>query len=243
MTSQDVEPQLRAEAFSCPYCDAVAHQDWYSLFLKRESAAEVRVFTPEAPLVPARGKSERHNLPELEQLVERLKKNELTYVYEKTPQSLKVKLANLHVSHCHDCSGFALWVGSRLVFPINVDKMSVPLVEEDFEEAAAILNKSPRGAAALMRVCIQKLLPLLKDNGMDRSHYDSALMRKGLEVEIQQAMEVLQVLQSDSAQLTTFESQEDKEMAFRIIDSLKAILERRTLQNRDPEERVSEADD
>jgi hypothetical protein len=93
MTSQDVEPQLRAEAFSCPYCDAVAHQDWYSLFLKRESAAEVRVFTPEAPLVPARGKSERHNIPKLEQLVERLKKNELTYVYEKTPQSLKVKLA------------------------------------------------------------------------------------------------------------------------------------------------------
>jgi hypothetical protein len=121
--------------------------------------------------------------------------------------------------------------------------MSVPLVEEDFEEAAAILNKSPRGAAALMRVCIQKLLPLLKDNGLDRSHYDSALIRKGLEVEIQQAMEVLQVLQSDSVQLTTFESQEDKEMAFRIIDSLKAILERRTLQNRDPEERVSEADD
>ena len=129
------------------------------------------------------------------------------------------------------------------MFPINVDKMSVPLVEEDFEEAAAILNKSPRGAAALMRICIQKLLPLLKDNGTDRSHYDSALMRKGLEVEIQQAMEVLQVLQSDSAQLTTFESQEDKEMAFRIIDSLTAILERRTLQNRDPEERVSEADD
>ena len=62
-------------------------------------------------------------------------------------------------------------------------------------------------------------------------------------MEIQQAMEVLQVLQSDSAQLTTFESQEDKEMAFRIIDSLTAILERRTLQNRDPEERVSEADD
>jgi hypothetical protein len=47
---------------------------------------------------------------------------------------LKVKLANLHVSHCHDCSGFAIWVGGRLLFPIDVEKMSAPLAEEDFEE-------------------------------------------------------------------------------------------------------------
>ena len=98
--------------------------------------------------------------------------------------------------------------------PINTDKVSTPLLEQDFEEAAAILNNSSRGAAALMRVCIQKLLPLLKDNCTDRRHYSSALMRKGLEAEIQQAMEALQVLRRDSMQLTNFESQEDKEMAF-----------------------------
>jgi hypothetical protein len=204
MNCHDVEPQLGAESFSCPHCNAVAHQHWYSLFLKRESAAEVRVLTPEAVALPtlAPGKSERHEIPEMEQLVERLQKNVLTYVYQKIPQSSKVKLANLHVSHCHDCNGFALWVGGRLVFPINVDKMSAPLAEEDFEEAAAILDKSPRGAAALMRVCVQKFLPLLNDNGMDRTDYNTALMRKGLEVEIQQAMELLQVLRSDPVQLT-----------------------------------------
>jgi hypothetical protein len=91
-----------------------------------------------------------------------------------------------------------------------------------------------------MRVCIQKLLPLLKDNGTDRSHYNSALMRKGLEVEIQQAMELLQVLRSDPVQLTSFDSQDDKEMAFRFIDSLKQVLERRTLPNRG--ENCSESD-
>src|SRR5437879_5408805 len=29
MTSQEYEPQLGAESFSCPHCNAVAHQDWY----------------------------------------------------------------------------------------------------------------------------------------------------------------------------------------------------------------------
>jgi hypothetical protein len=66
-----------------------------------------------------------------------------------------------------------------------------------------------------MRVCVQKVLPLLKDNGTDRRDYNTELMRKGLEVEIQQAMEVLHVLRSDPVQLTNFESQEDKELALR----------------------------
>ena len=108
-------------------------------------------------------------------------------------------MANLHVSGCHNCNGFALWVGERLVFPLNVQK-TPELVEEDFEEAAAILNKSPRGATALMRVCIQKLVPLLKQDGKYLNDYISSLIRKALEVEIQQSMEVLQVLRNDPGQ-------------------------------------------
>ena len=41
------------------------------------------------------------------------------------------------------------------------------------------------------------LVPLLKQDGESLDDYISWLVRKGLEVEIQQAMEVLQVLQSD----------------------------------------------
>jgi hypothetical protein len=247
MNSQGIEPRLGAEAFSCPHCNAVAHQDWYALFLKRERAAEVGVLTPEAAPVatPVRAESERDSMTERGQLVERLKKNELTYAYQTSPIGLKVKMVNLHVSHCQTCNGFTLWVGGRPVFPINVDKVSAPLVEEDFEEAAAILTKSPRGAVALMRVCIQKVLPLLKHNGSGPSEYNTEVMRKGLEVEIQEAMEVLQVLRSDPLQLTNFDSQEDKEVAFRFINSLKAILERRKLkyQNQESKERPTETED
>ena len=59
------------------------------------------------------------------------------------------------------------------------------------------------------------------------------MVRKGLEVEIQQAMEVLQVLRGDPVQLTNFESKEDEEVALRFFDSLKTVLDRRMLQNRD----------
>ena len=124
-------------------------------------------------------------------------------------------------------------MGGRLVFPTSLDR-TPELVEEDIEEAAAILDKSPRGATALMRVCIQQLVPLLKLDGSNLNDYMSSLVRKGLEAEIQQSMEVLEVLRSNPAQLTNlFDSQEDKETALRLFDSLKAILERRILQNPD----------
>ena len=46
-------------------------------------------------------------------------------------------------------------------------------------------------------------------------------------------MEVLQVLRSDPVQLTNFDSQDDKEMAVRFFESLKAVLERRILKKPD----------
>jgi hypothetical protein len=227
-----IEPQLGAESFSCPYCNTVAHQDWYSLFLKPENAAEVRVLTPETVKDLRQGDAQRDNIKEINQFVERLKKNALTYEYQKHPHPLKVKVANLHISNCHSCNGFSLWVGGLLVFPTRIDK-TPELVEEDLEEAAAILNKFPRGAAALMRVCIQKLVPLLEDNDKELNQRISSLVRKGLEMEMQQAMDVLQVLRSDPVQLSRLESQADKKTILRFLDSLKEVLERRMSRNRD----------
>ena len=234
MASHDVEPQLGAESFSCPHCNTVAHQDWYSLFLKPENAGDVRVLTPEAVTVSTlrQGEAQRDNIKEIEQFIERLKKTQLTYEYQKHPHPLKVKMANLHISNCHNCNGFSLWVSGLLVYPTKLDK-TPELVDEDVEEAAVVLNKSPRGATALMRLCIQKLVPLLEENGKELNQRVSSLVRKGLEMEIQQAMDVLEVLRSDSAQLNPLESQADRETALRFLDSLKEVLERRMSQNRD----------
>jgi hypothetical protein len=75
------------------------------------------------------------------------------------------------------------------------------------------------------------LVPLLKQDGKYLNDYISSLVRKALELEIQQAMEVLQVLRNESGQPTSLQTQEDKEMALRFFDSLKAVLERRMLKS------------
>jgi hypothetical protein len=246
MASHNVEPQLGDESFSCPHCNAIAHQDWSGLFLKPENATDVVVLTLEA-LMLAKGN-------ESDQFLQGLKDNVLAYEYQEHPRTLKVKLLNIHVSRCYNRKGFTVWVRDRLVFPIREDqppdiieadfreveegveelednvpesdehvRASVEEVEEaseDFEEAAAILNKFPRGAAALTRVCIQNMMPLLEQTGRNLDENISSLVRKGLEVEIQQAMDVLQVVRKSPLQTTDFDLKEENETVKKFFNSI-----------------------
>ena len=231
MDSQDVEPQLGAEPFSCPHCNAVAHQDWFSVFLKPESATDAVVLTPEAAITLTE-RDDDDDRQRGEQLLERLKKNDLTYHYEKYPQNVKVKMVNLHLSSCYNCNGFSVWVRDRLVFPFRVAERP-DLVATDFEEAATILDKSPRGAAALIYLCIQTLMPLVKENGRHLDDEIASLLSKGLQVEIEEAMDALRTLGNNGAHSGQIDLKEDKATTTRIVALLKMIVERRTLKNRD----------
>ena len=117
------------------------------------------------------------------------------------------------------------------MFPFRVAERP-DLVAEDFEEAATILDKSPRGAAALIHLSIQTLMPLVKENGKHLDDEIASLLSKGLQVEIQEAMDALQVL-GDGAHSGQIDLKEDKATTTRIFALLKMIVERRTLKNRD----------
>ena len=66
------------------------------------------------------------------------------------------------VSYCERCGGSTIWLGESIIFPHNsiVEPANPDLPEEiiaDYNEAAMVLNLSPRSAAALLRLSIQKL--------------------------------------------------------------------------------------
>ena len=227
MVSHDVELQLGADSFSCPHCNAVAHQDWFSLFLKPENATDVVVLAPEAAITLVEGDEEESQGEE--QFLERLKNNDLTYQYEKQSQSVNVKMVNLHLSNCYNCKGFSVWVRDRLVFPIRVAERP-DLVAEDFEEAAVILDKSPRGAAALIHLSIQTLM---QETGKHLDDKIASLVSKGLEVELQESMEALRALGNNGVHSGNIDLKEDKATATRIFALLKMIVERRRLNKGD----------
>jgi len=80
------------------------------------------------------------------------------------------ELVNVTVSLCYSCGAFAVWIADGIVYPTT--KFAVEPADDipgtirpDYLEASSIVDVSPRGAAALLRLCIQKLLVELGESG------------------------------------------------------------------------------
>jgi rubredoxin len=100
---------------------------------------------------------------------------------------------------CTHCGLFSFWVDGNLVFPA-VELAPAPNSDlpadiiTDFEEARSILNKSPRGSAALLRLCVQKLCKHLGESGKNINDDIGELVKKGLSPQIRKALDVVRVV-------------------------------------------------
>ncbi|WP_110188787.1 DUF4145 domain-containing protein [Pokkaliibacter plantistimulans] len=105
----------------------------------------------------------------------------------------------LAVSRCVHCGDLTIWHYQDMVYPHRgsapmPNKDMPPEVLKDYEEAAAILTKSPRGASALLRLGIQKLCVHLGGAGKNINDDIRLLVQNGLPVQVQQALDAVRVI-------------------------------------------------
>ncbi len=227
-----VVPRLGASSFSCPHCGAVAHQTWYRLFIEPYDKRA-------APFVYSRNdvlSMDASNLPEDERKLfqafqTRFTKNEITYQVHPDTSYLSVALVNAWVSLCYSCDTFTFWVKDKTIFPITTSDIKPhedlpPSLRDDFEEATAVLDLSPRSSAALLRLCIQKLMPELGQKGKDLNADIGALVAKGLDPDVQKALDVVRVIGNNAVHPGQIDLKDDKGTAVTLFQLLDLIIAR-----------------
>lgn len=138
---------------------------------------------------------------------------------------------NWHISKCEHCGGFIIWLGEKIIFPesISVDKPNNDLQEDiqvDYLEAAKILNKSPRGASALLRLALQKLLIQLGEKGININEDISALVKKGLNPTIQKGLDFVRVTGNNAVHPGQIDLKDNLEIAKKLFQVINFIAEK-----------------
>jgi len=230
--SETVEPSIAETAFSCPHCGAFTTQFWYKLFGDAMDDGKTPLIPK--PALKKKLANDSEMRPETRQrFFEWIDKMVAGLVFfERNEDSRHLRLAaeNLHISECYNCRKIAVWVHERLVFPEH--KMTTQPnsdlpdnVVRDYEEARSIVDLSPRAAAALLRLGIQKLCAYLGESGKNLNHDIRNLVAKGLDPVVQQSLDIVRVIGNESVHPGTIDLNDDRETALRLFDLVNAIAD------------------
>lgn len=201
-------PEMGNDAFDCPYedCHAFAHQTWRMMGGTTETLGrQVR-----GVLRRSEGKRKGSLMGE----------------------GVEFPMRGIHgfvLSECSRCSRVSVWMGNRIVWP-RVSQVQPPnpdlpeQVKEDFLEAGAIAQLSPRGAAALLRLAVQRLCQGLSE---EKNLFDAIgdLVQRGLDPVIQQALDSVRVIGNDAVHPGQMDLQDDNETVASLFMLLNVIAE------------------
>ena len=225
---QYTPPTIDERGFNCPHCGVLAAQQWF-----RVGASHAGDHTPLywqgciAEFVPSVVHA-RH--PRLYNTYMKNRGSKRPFLFDLSPELGLFHTREVYgiwFSQCFHCEEFAVWIDRSLAWP---QQRGAPLpnsdlpddVRADYEEASSIVNLSPRGAAALLRLGIQKLCRHLGGKGNINDDV-SALVKGGLRVEVQQALDAIRVIGNNSVHPGQLDLRDDHATARSLFDLVNLI--------------------
>lgn len=142
-----------------------------------------------------------------------------------------VEIESLFVSVCDHCRAPSVWYDSRIIFPASVlgEEPNGHMPEDikvDFNEARRIASASPRGAAALLRLCIQNLCTHLGQSGTNINADIKELVRLGLPNKVQEALDSVRVIGNEAVHPGEMDLRDNKKIVASLFKLVNFICQK-----------------
>jgi hypothetical protein len=143
-------------------------------------------------------------------------------------EHISYHLKNIRTALCYKCKDFSIWLSVNMIFPTsgNVETANEDLSEEIillYNEAKSIVNLSPRGASALLRLALQKLCKELGEKGKNINDDIASLVKKGLPSTIQKALDTIRVVGNNAVHPGQIDFDDNPDVAFVLFRYINVI--------------------
>ena len=225
--AKTVQASVKQVAFNCPHCDVLTSQSWFNLYGIRTNALP-KIQTKQALDALRLINLDGTRKADVESAEKKLLG--LPVLEAVSGHRADVGFGNTWASVCYVCKGISYWIGEKLIYPAQVagsppnEDLSAD-IKVDFEEARTILNASPRGAAALLRLCVQKLCKQLGESGTNIDADIASLVKKGLDPTIQRALDIVRVVGNEAVHPGSLDLKDDRDTALELFDLINIIAE------------------
>jgi hypothetical protein len=227
-------PAIAEEQFNCPHCGVYAQQIWFLIagrFGLWRPSLDVPPPNPYTELPPKR----KSHYFEVEPLQRYEGGKPFRVVVDRKakfiPQSGQdLALHGFYVSLCTRCEEPTLWHNDEMMYPASggIEPANEDLdveIKHDYNEAASIVGRSPRGAAALLRLCLQKLFEQLQLPDTRPNEAIKELVERGLDPTIQQALDTVRVIGNNAVHPGEINLSDQPETALQLFGLINYIAE------------------
>lgn len=153
--------------------------------------------------------------------------NNIYYVNE---GNIEGKFDSIHISTCTACNKYHVWLNDKMIYPL-ISGIPMPnddmpqCVREVYMEAREVFVYSKRASAALLRLALQLLCKELGEKGKNINDDIACLVKKGLSVQIQQALDSIRVIGNNAVHPGIIELNDKNEIAEILFSLLNMIVE------------------